>query len=256
MKLQRIPYSGSTSSRIVHALGDKKGEDIARISGPQDKERSCIAYPDKLAQEIVRAVNGREALLKQLDEAHEELARRRATKAQLKPINLDAISRSSDRVFTHVRFDDYDLSEVLTQEQPSPGGGVIKRGLNWLEFGECCLSVENGYLGGRMGHGIKDFEHDTPYVVRIEVIGVKFKFADNHVSFFEAYLSPDPNEIRIYRPDFDPKQVETGWQCDDCAEAHWTLPDGYFSPPVYDLAHVVAGKRVTICMGPRWGDDE
>lgn len=242
MKLQRIPYSGSTESRIVH-----KGEDIARISGPHDKT-SCIAYPDKLAKEVVRAVNGRRSLLAQLDEANEELARRRAKPSQLKTVNLDTISRSSDKVFTHVRFEDYDLMQALTEERESPGGGTY----NWLEFGEACLTLENGYLGGRMGHDIRDFEHDTPYVVHIKVIGIRYKFTNHHTSYFEAHITPDPDDIRIYPEGFDPKKVEGAWECKDCENPHWTLPDGYFKPPVYELAHVVAGKKVTISIGPRW----
>lgn len=244
MKLQRIPYSGSTDSRIVH-----NGEDIARISGPHDKT-SCIAYPDKVAKEIVRAVNGRKALLDQLDEANEELARLRAKPSQLKTVNLDAISRSSGVVSTRVRFEDYDLMQVLTEERQSPGGGRYKQALNWLEFGEADLRNEKPFvLSGRIRSGITDREHDTPYVVHIALLGLTHRSTYNHVTYFEAYLSPDPDQIRIYPPDFVPEEVAEPCQGKDC-KPHLTIEK--YTPPVYELAHVVAGKQVVISIGPRW----
>lgn len=243
-RLKRIPYSGSTDSRIT--LADD--EDIGRISGKHDKT-ACIAYPDELAQQIVRSVNGRERLLQQLDEAHEELTRRRAKKGQLKPIDLTAISRTSDLLFTQITFEDFDLKEALSYEKD----GVKHQGV-WLKFGECCLSNEGRscYIGGRIHNDIRDFEHDTPYVVRINLVGLQYLFTDHHISHFEAHITPNPEDIHIYPEGFDPKAVEGSWECDRCDNKHLMLPDGYFTAPQYELAHVVAGKRISIAFGPRW----
>lgn len=103
-----------------------------------------------------------------------------------------------------------------------------------------------------MGHGVLDFEHDTPYVVSIDLLGLKYSFTNNHVSYFEAHITTDPQEIKIYPNGFKPLKVKEGWECERCKPRHWMLPDGYYVPPVYDLAHVVVGQKITITLGPRW----
>lgn len=53
-----MPYSGSTSSWIA----DADGKDIARVSGDCPEGLGCsgkavVAYPDKVVEQIVQAVN-------------------------------------------------------------------------------------------------------------------------------------------------------------------------------------------------------
>jgi hypothetical protein len=245
MHRKKIP--GTTDVRIVQ--GSPEGpEDIGRVA-----DDGSIVYPGELGLKVVQSFNACDRMREELDEAHEELARRKATRAKLQTVNLDAISRSSDKVFTHIRFEDYDLREALTEERKSPSGGTVKQGLNWLEFGECRINNEGRQcsIGGRMRSGITDWEHDTPYVVSIGLLGLKYIFTESHVSHFEAHITPDPNEIKIYSPDFVPEECETAAQCEaEHCDPHLTIKA--YVPPVYELAHVVAGKRVAIAMGPRW----
>lgn len=249
--LQRVPYSGSTDSRIV----DASGEDIARISGGHDKT-ACIAYPDEVAKRVVRSVNGREHLLQELDRVREELDRRRATTTQLKTVNLDVISRRSDILFTHIHFEDHDLAQALTTKKE--GAGSVTYRSNWLEFGECQLHSDSGqgsrscYLRAPIRDGITDFEHDTALIIHLGLIGLQYEFTHSHVSHFKAHITTNPKDIQIYSPDFEPEKVEGAWMCEECDDHHWMLPDGYYVPPMYELAHVVAGKRINITMGPRW----
>lgn len=232
MNLRRKRIPDSTDIRIVKT----DGTDVGQIKD------GIIVYPGDEGLKVVQAVNACERMERELEEAQKELEMFRAVPAQLKAIKLSTISRNSAFLFTHVRLDDFDLQ------------GVLKG--NWLEFGEGLLRNEDRtcFLGGRMAGGVLDFEHDTPYVVRVGLVGLTYKFTEHHVSYFDAHITPDIDDIRIYLEDFDPRKVKGSWACKECKgeNKHWTLPDGCFTPPVYELARVVAGKRVSITMGPRW----
>lgn len=68
----------------------------------------------------------------------------------------------------------------------------------------------------------------------------------------EAFLTTTPEDIRIYPPDFEPEKVKGSWKCKERhCDKHLMLPDGFFTPPMYEFARVVAGKRISITMGPR-----
>jgi hypothetical protein len=245
--LQRKKIPDTTDVRIV-----QDGEDIATATS------HGVVYPGELGLKVVQSFNACERMREELDEAHAELARHRAKRSQLKTINLGAISRNSHILWTHIRFEDYYLREALKDENR-----LLKdenRLLNWLEFGEC--SLDNGErrcsISARLdGSKYWGFDHKgTPLVVYIELLGLQFKFMENHVSYFDAHITPDPTEIKVYPADFDPQKVDGVFKCDDgdCheKEEHWLLPDGMYHPPQYELAHVVAGKRISIEIGPRW----
>jgi len=214
MKLKRIP--GSTNSRIVSAADDK---DIGQVS---DHE---IVYPNDLAQEIVGSVNS-------------ELKKRQCAR-NLKALNLSSISRGSDVLRTSIRFEDYDIRGILSGP--------------WLEFGECW--IQNGgsicQVSSPIRDDITDFAHDTAWVVRIDLVGFQYIYTRRHVTYFRAYLTPDPKDILIHSPDFIPEKVEGAIRCSNCQDNHLILPEDYYVPPVYELAHVVAGKQVSIVMGGR-----
>lgn len=241
LPIKRKPIPNTTDHRIT----DASGEDIARVAG------KAVAYSDEVARAVVRAVNGQERMTKELERLEQELAQFKATAKGLKTLDLTGLSRHSNILFTHIRFEEYDLQEALT----TTGEDGVKRGANWLEFGECNITNEgrNCFIGGRIRDGITDFEHDSCYVVRLELVGLQYKFTNHHVTYLEAHLSPDPDGIRIHAPDFEPEKVEGSWRCKEKhCDKHLMLPDGYFSPPIYPLARVVAGKRVSIMLGPRW----
>lgn len=256
LRLKREPYSGSTDSRIVHL---RSGEDIGRISGGHE-QTACIAYPDELADEIVKAVNQRPALLSQLNDYEERFGRLKASArkmVQAGTLDLRHLSRYPDRGFTHVRFEDYELREAFVKEDDE---GHKYLG-NWLELGVADLraSGDGSFLGARLGKGITDREHDSAYLVHIDLIGITFKGCWNNVSHFEAHLTTEPKEIKIWTPDFKPTEAEGAEECDGkdyCKRGEPHLIIERFTPPMYEFAHIVAGKRVSISMGPKWAEDD
>lgn len=252
MNLSRKRIPDSDDIRIVDT---KTGEDIGRVA-----EDGAIVYPGKQGLRIVQSVNACDRMAKEMAELEKELASYKVSAKGIKPVNLDAISRRSDILFTHIRFEDFDLQEVLTDTTQKP-----HRLLNWLEFGECRILNESRFcrIESPIRDGITDFEHDTCKVVCIGLVGLQYKFTSNHVSHFDACLTPNPEDIQLHSPDFVPEEAG-GESCeyDHCADTpHLILPEGLYVPPMYEFARVVAGKRVTITMGPRWSvlepdDDE
>lgn len=252
MNLRRKQIPDSDDIRIIHS---KTGEDIGRVA-----KDGTIVYPGKEGLRIVQAVNGRDHMIKEMADLEKELASYKVSAKGIKPINLYAISRRSDILFTHIRFEDFDLQEILKDTTQKP-----HRLLNWLEFGECRILNEGRTcrIESPIRDGITDFEHDTCKVVCIGLVGLQYKFTSNHVSYFDAFLTPDPEDIRLHSPDFVPEEAG-GEPCEyeRCAkdDPHLILPEGLYAPPRYEFARAVAGKQVTITMGPRWSvlepDDE
>ena len=227
-------------------LVDERGEDLGRVN-----DAGQIVYPDETALELVRGVYALSNAREQVVSLQKELRQYRMKPVDLKPLDLTSLTRDSDKVFTHVQLEDFNLREALT----TTDGEGDKTSHNWLEFGQGGIQVNDrtgvALLGGRMRDGVTDFEHDSCYVVYIKLVGVTWKFMECNVSYFDAHITPDPSEIRIYDPSFKPEETEGAWQCEDCEDHHWMLPDGHFTPETSDLCRLVAGKRVTIIMGPR-----
>lgn len=230
----------STDFRVL----DAAGEDLARVEG------SAVVYPEKTAQSLVQSVNTRDRIRKEYERLEAELATYQVDPTGLKPVDLTNLSRTADKLFTYVQIEDSYLESFFDYEE----NGAKRRG-TWLKFGECRIVNEGRtcFIGSRMRNGITDFEHSSAYVVHIGLIGLQYKFTDNHVSHFEAHLTTAPEDIRIYSPDFDPTKVKGVSTCrEKHCDKHLMLPDGYFTPPMYEFARVVAGKRISITMGPRW----
>jgi len=245
MKLRRTRIDGSTDVRIT----TPQGEDFGRV------ENGTILYPDAEALKVVQAVNSRERIDRELADLQRELASYKQSPESLKPLDLRALTRYSDEVFTHIAFDDCRLRDRLVQKTEDR-----ITYLNWLDFGLCEIRNESNtcFLGARMRDGITDFEHDSCYALRIDLVGLKFKYVHAHATVLEAWISPDPDDILIHSPDFIPEDIEDAGPCPHCkgSEKHLMLPGGHFVPPRYDLARVVAGKRISIHLGKRWKEDE
>ena len=242
LPLKRPAIPNSEDRRVT----DASGEDVARIVGKQ------IAFSAETSLALVQAVNGRERLEREVELLRAKLATFRQSPKDLKPIDLGKISRCPNALFTAISFEDPYFRDLLVVE----GKNGVKRARPWLHFGASEIQQTDRMctIGGRMRDGITDFEHDSCKIVCIDLLGLQFKFTSNHVSHFEATLSPDPEHIRLYDEDFVPEKMEGTWQCEDehCEDEHWMLPDGHFVPPVYKLARLVAGQRVSITMGTRW----
>lgn len=240
LPIKRKPIAGSKDLQLV----DAAGESLARVHG------SMVAYPEEAARTVLRSVNNQERLLQDLERAEAQLARYRMTPKGLKAIDLSPLTRYSKALFTVVQLEDPSFQDVLTTMK-----GETKQFNSWLTFGAGSIHNEGRtcFIGSRMRDGITDFEHDSCYAVHLELIGLTYKWTDNHTSYFEAHITPNPDGIRIHEPDFVPEDVKGAWRCKDKdCDKHLMLPDGNYTPPMYKFARVVAGQRVSIRMGTDW----
>lgn len=253
MNIRRKRIKGTKDCRLT----DKAGEDLGRVN-----EEGQIIYPEETALELIRGVSALESARQTLDKLRKELREYRAKPVDLKPLDFSALTRYPEDVFTHVAFEDYELSEALTEKNEKYPHGIRR---NWLTLGQSKIMPSDGrrgdvLFGARMRDGITDFEHDPCYIVWMKLVGVEWKFTDYNVSYFEGHITPNHEDIKIWDPSFKPEEVEGAWQCDRCEKPHLMLPDGFYTPETSDLCRVVAGKRISIVTGPRWskiqGDDD
>lgn len=157
---------------------------------------------------------------------------------RLAEIDLRPISRESDKLYCKVfaRGDDYE--EVC-----------------WLTLGAASLQSRNeGQMSLIARMDATDFEHDSAYVIVLPLIGVALDSVHNHITRLTAWVDPDAaNTFSVPSTGYDPTTHKDAHRCEEerCAEPHWIVPEGYYTPP-HDkkLYAQVRGKRVTILFGP------
>jgi hypothetical protein len=176
----------------------------------------------------------------------------------IEPLDFTSITRNTDKCRTTVRFENERLNEQLKDEEK----GILP----WLVFGACSLNIHEGRgvasFGARMRDSITDFEHDSCWAVRVDLIGVHFTYVYAHTVMLDAWITTDPREIKLHPQEFVPENVDNVFKCDDPEhygpdhKPHLILPEDLYIPPVYEHARIVAGQRVSIRIGPKWNDDE
>lgn len=101
-----------------------------------------------------------------------------------------------------------------------------------------------GELSARAQYGVTDFEHDSAYVFRIPIVGVKFNFMDNGwTSLTGLLLGKEPEELRLMAG-YNPLLLEGTVLCNDerCTrdpeekkrwpQGHPIIPEGYYAGPI------------------------
>jgi len=235
-KLKRIYHSDEARSQIVDAVtGEDIGANFTEV-GPG----GCVLYPDDVAKQIVRDVNTKEGLLQSIKDLKVQL-KRQAHPRQVTPIDLTAVSRNSKQVFTHIHFKDSYLKGLF-------------HGTPWLKFGECHITTVEAsgasFIRGFIRSGVTDGDHSSCYVAHIGLIGLQYKYTHNHVSHFEAYITPNPDNVLVYPFGWTPEAEESVTCTRVGCDSHQMIER--FVPPPYEFVDAVAGKWISITIGPRW----
>jgi len=167
----------------------------------------------------------------------------------VEPVDLRSITRESSRVITTIKVIDVDDQDGHDHKFP------------WLTFGEPSFRYGERRdhatmeIGARLGKGATDFEHDSAWAFRFDLVGVEIKalWGLNHFvglvkpcSFrnhqFCDFHVPGPG----YNPLTHPKTV----RCTDkhCGpKGHPIVPQGYYVPPVNpDLHEKLSGRWVEV----------
>lgn len=231
----------SKAYRVLH-----EGKDLARV------ENNLPVYDQKVALQVAHGINALTRVEQELAETRTALARYQAKPKDLKAIDLTKVSRNSLGVYSTIQLESSALREAFnwTDRKGMP------RQSHWLTFGNCEISTDGPtILKSRMRDGITDYEHSTCCVIYIWLIGLQYKFTHG-ASYFEAYITPDIENIRIYDESFVPEKAEGAEKCKCVSRepAHLVLPK--YTPPVYKYARLVAGQKVSISTGPNFGSLE
>lgn len=173
----------------------------------------------------------------------------------LRPISRD-VGRCEARVTLHVNWDS-------------------RNNFGWLLLGSVSIVKRGGdrhpgqwSLQARMD--ATDFEHDSAYVLQLPLIGLELDglAVYNHRTHFIAWVDPNrPEDFHVPGPGYDPRKEEGAHRCKDPAcqkddkgkkvEPHVIVPEGFYVPPFnLDLYKMVRGKKVEICVGPVFENED
>lgn len=132
----------------------------------------------------------------------------------------------------------------------------------WIQLGEIMLRERDAshYRGvWRLGAYLQDatdFEHDSAWLLQIDLIGVEFTAVEYGQTRLHGYIKADSEEdFRIGNADYDP--IAAGKECkgtkkEYCRRGtpHVIVPEGFYVPPVNaELFNIVRGRRVEITTG-------
>lgn len=133
----------------------------------------------------------------------------------------------------------------------------------WLVFGSATvrLDITPNRLCGYLKGNVTDFEHDAAFVLRLPLIGVRLDMLHGHTTHLEGWVATHAeDEFHVPWPGYDPVKHPDTVTCDygHCKDdPHPMVPEGYYVPPTdKDLYEYVAGRRVSIRIGPVWEDGD
>jgi hypothetical protein len=155
-------------------------------------------------------------------------------------LDLRSVTRDSDK--TECR--------ILLQDHPRHPASP------WIILGQVLIRLDRHLplLMARAKAGVTDFEHDSAYVLRIPLIGVKLLEVDHEVEL-EAYIHPGKegrDDFLVPVDGYDPEKLEGATICEECEEKHVIVPEGYYAGPPFnqDLHEELRGRRIIIRIGP------
>lgn len=128
----------------------------------------------------------------------------------------------------------------------------------WIRCGAVCLHGGHDKrvpwtLGARAGKGVTDFEHDSPWIFQIPLIGPDFAFIDNGVVWVSGWIGGDPENLRVpVVSGYDPTRLPDSQLCTKCKPNHRMVPEGYFAgpPPEETLWQQLVGRRIEVVIRP------
>jgi hypothetical protein len=140
------------------------------------------------------------------------------------------LSRCSDRVLTTI--------SLYTDYERSP----------WIKLGEIQLREQDNRHRGAWTLSAyllnaTDFEHDSAYLLKMELVGVTFTAVEYGQTRFEGFI----------RPDYNPLRLKGTTQCKRCrrgGKTHPMVPEGHYVPPINtELFNIVRGRRIEVVTG-------
>ena len=151
-------------------------------------------------------------------------------------VDLTKVTRDSDKIRTQI------LIKTCR----------YKPATEWLVFGQMELrqDIYPNWIAARSD--ATDFEHDSIYILRLPIIGVRLSGVRYGKTFMEGYVHPHA-EDDFHVPtssDYDPEKEDGSMLCEDCAEPHIIVPEGFYVPKFNkELYEKVRGHQIMIVTG-------
>ncbi len=128
---------------------------------------------------------------------------------------------------------------------------------SWITAGEISLRARDSYhfkgicqLDARMN--ATDYEHDSLYALRIELVGVELNDISYGLTSVIGWIRADNlDSFRVPVPGYNPLKHKQATKCKQCKgkESHLVIPDSYVPPPNPELYNIVRGRKVLITTG-------
>lgn len=163
-------------------------------------------------------------------------------------IDLRAVTRDSDRFVCEISIDSGDYSS----------GGSRKP---WITCGRIQIQFPDrggarpATLSARAAYGVTDFEHDSPYIFQIPIVGFHVSFVENGMTYVECTVGGNAEDLRVpTAAGYDPTRLPGAYVCKDkhCEEHHAVVPEGYFAgpPASQEIWQNLVSRRLEIVFGP------
>lgn len=115
-------------------------------------------------------------------------------------------------------------------------------------------------LSARAAYGVTDFEHDSPYIFQIPIVGFHVSFIEDGMTYVECTIGGNAEDLRVPTiAGYDPTKLPGAYVCKDkaCEEHHAVVPEGYFAGPPASQAlwQNLVSRRLEIVYGPVHAED-
>lgn len=134
----------------------------------------------------------------------------------------------------------------------------------WLRLGQCRLRARESNQKGIWElaaylENATDFEHDSAFALKMELVGVMFEGIEYGQTSFQAWIkSDDPEDFRVPNAGYDPRKHKDTARCKEkqCEDkGHYIVPEGFYVPPPnIELYEAVKGRRIEVQTGLRRKD--
>lgn len=143
---------------------------------------------------------------------------------------------------------------------------IHHREFTWIHCGSLCelhgrdnSRIKTWIVGAYLNNGATDFEHDSAYAFRFEVLEPKLDMVTYSRTWLTTFINPDPFSVEQFHvpesSDYNPAQLVGAHMCEEdyCEKPHPIVPEGYYVPPTdKKYAERMRGVEIIIRTGPAY----
>jgi hypothetical protein len=124
----------------------------------------------------------------------------------------------------------------------------------WIKAGQAELVAPSSFDRGdwrltvRAKLGVTDFEHDSSYILALNLYGVHYLGTSYGASVFHAMIAPGyDDDFRVPPVGYDPEKLPDAGICTECEKHHAVTK--YLPPTNPELFRQLVGKYVEVIIG-------